>query len=149
MEKKLSVALSKCMALCSKAEKCTFDMMKKLSDWEISPDDAKKIIDELKTQRFIDDKRFAHIYARDKFNFSHWGKVKIAFQLRHKNIPDSIIFDAIDGIDDETYFEKLKTMLEQKASKIKAQTDYEKKAKLIRFAQSRGFEYEIIAKALS
>lgn len=147
MEKKLREALSKCMALCSKSEKCTFDIKKKLSDWNISPDDAKKIIDELIEQRFVDDKRFAHIYARDKFNFSHWGKVKISFQLRYKSIPDSIIFDAIDGINDEAYFEKLKTMLKQKASKIIAQTDYEKKAKLIRFAQSRGFEYDLILKA--
>lgn len=148
MEKKLNAALSKCMDLCSRSEKCAFDIRKKLSDWEISSHDAQKIIDELISQRFIDDERFARIYALDKFRFNHWGKVKIAFQLRHKNITDSAIYNALDQIDDTVYLEKLKEMLKQKSPKIKAQSDFEKKAKLIRFAQGRGFEYDLISKAL-
>jgi regulatory protein len=149
MEKKTVEALNKCMELCSKAEKCTSDIRKKLFEWGISSEDAQRVIDELKQHRFIDDQRYAETYARDKFRFNHWGKVKIAFQLKSKSITDSIIFDALDGIDEEEYMEKLKEMLKQKSRSVKATSGYEGKAKLIRFAQSRGFEYEQITKALA
>ena len=135
------------MALCSRAEKCTFDIQKKLTEWEIADGDARQIIEELQVQRFLNDERFAVIFARDKFRFNHWGKVKIAYHLKNKNIEQKIIFDALDEIGDDEYFEKLTEMLKQKSRSVKGASDYEKKAKLIRFAQGRGFEYEIIKKA--
>ncbi|HKM93478.1 MAG TPA: regulatory protein RecX [Prolixibacteraceae bacterium] len=148
MENRLQRPLSKCMALCSRSEKCVFDIQKKLSEWEIDEKDALQIIDELKEQRFLNDERYAVIFARDKFRFNHWGRVKIAYHLKNKNIEQKIIFDALDEIGDDEYFEKLTEMLKQKSRSVKGASDYEKKAKLIRFAQGRGFEYEIIKKAL-
>ena len=148
MENRLQRPLSKCMALCSRAEKCTFDIQKKLTEWGIADDDVRQIIEELQAQRFLNDERFAVIFARDKFRFNHWGRVKIAYHLKNKNIEQSIIFDALDEIGDDEYLEKLKEILKQKSRSVKGASDYERKAKLIRFAQGRGFEYEIIKKAL-
>lgn len=148
MENQLYKALSKCMAMCSKAEKCTFDIQKKLNEWEISESDSQRIISQLKQERFIDEERYAGFFVRDKFRFNQWGKIKIAFYLRNKNICESTIKQALGQIDDKEYLQVLKTLLRQKSKSVKAGSDYEKNAKLIRFAQGRGFEYEMIAKAL-
>jgi regulatory protein len=148
MEKKSLDALTKAMALCSKSEMCAFDIERKLSEWGINDEDSLKIVNELKAQRFIDDQRYAESYARDKFRFNHWGKVKIAYQLKGKSIPENIIFDALDGIDQAEYFDQLKEMLKQKSRSVKANSPYEKKAKLIRFAQGRGYGYEDIIKVI-
>lgn len=141
-------AYSRCMDLCSKSEKCISEILKKLEQWEIAPDKANKIIVQLVDEKFIDEKRFALYYARDKFRFNQWGKVKIAFMLKGKEISAEHIQRALDQIDEQEYDEMLLGMLTEKARKTKFLNDYDKKGKLTRFAQSRGFEYNLILKAL-
>ena len=142
-------ALSKAMALCSKSEKCISDIQKKLSDWGVEPADAQKIIKNLIAERFIEEERYARFFVRDKFVFNQWGKVKIAFMLKSKKIPSSIIEEALNGIDDEAYLDLLVKLLNDKLKKTKFVNEYDMKGKLVRFAQSRGFEFDTIEKALA
>jgi regulatory protein len=142
-------ALSKAMAICSKAEKCISEIETKLQTWEVTSDDSKKIIKTLIAEKFIDEERYARYYVRDKFRFNQWGKVKIGFMLKSKRLPSELIHDALDEIGDESYLEMLTETLRDKARKTKFVNEYDKKAKLYRFAQSRGFEYEVIGRAIS
>ncbi len=143
-------ALSKAMAICSRSEKCINDIEKKLQNWNISSSDSEKIIDELIEQEFIDEQRFAEFYVRDKFRFNYWGKIKIRYMLSGKGIPSNLINQAITGqIEEEDYLNTAIELLSQKARKIHAEDDFEMRAKLTRFAQGRGFEFEIINRALT
>ena len=92
----------------------------------------------------IDETRYASFYTNDKFKFNKWGKIKIRYSLKQKFIPDHLINGALDNIDMDVYLETLSTLIEGKARSVKSSNQYDKKAKLIRFAQGRGFEYEII-----
>jgi regulatory protein len=141
-------ALSKAMAICSKAEKCIFDIQTKLDEWGIEKADAQKIIKTLIAEKFIDEDRYTRYFVRDKFRFNQWGKVKIVFMLKSKKIPATLIEDALQEISDEAYLELLVKLLEDKAKKTKFVNEYDKKGKLVRFAQSRGFEFEVINEAL-
>lgn len=123
-------------------------MEEKLRQWEVAEPEINIILHELVQQKFIDEKRFAHFYARDKFRFNRWGKIKIAFMLKAKQIPRDIIDSALSEIDQEQYFETLKKLLKEKARKTKFVNDYDKKGKLTRFARGRGFEFEIINEVL-
>ncbi|MFA9390768.1 MAG: regulatory protein RecX [Prolixibacteraceae bacterium] len=148
MNSKEKRALSKCMAICSKAEKCVSEIQKKLDVWEIESSGAQEIIDQLIKEKFIDESRFARYYTRDKYRFNHWGKIKIAFQLKMKAIPKSTIDEALGEIDEEEYQNILTKLLQDKARKTKFESEYERNGKLVRFAQGRGFEYELISKLL-
>jgi regulatory protein len=141
-------ALAKAMQRCSKAEKCSSDLLEKLKEWGVSTHDQKKIISYLIDERFIDDERFATLYVREKFRFNQWGRIKIGFMLKGKQLPEAIIAKALNSIDPTTYHETLTNLLQQKARSLKNIDPYELKAKLIRFAQSRGFEFEEIEKVL-
>lgn len=141
-------ALSKAMALCSKSEKCISEIKQKLYDWNVEPDDKQKIIDYLVSERFIDESRFVNYYVRDKFKFNQWGKVKIGFMLKGKQLPPELITEALNNIEEEAYIEQLERMLTEKARKTKFTDAYDRKAKLIRFAHSRGFEYDAIDLAI-
>ncbi len=142
-------ALSKAMALCSKSEKCISDIQQKLSDWDIEPADAQKIIKNLIAEKFIDEERYVRFFVRDKFVFNQWGKVKIAFMLKSKKVPAALVGEALRGIDDEAYLDLLVKLLEDKSKKTKFVNEYDRKGKLVRFAQSRGFEFDTIEKALA
>jgi regulatory protein len=143
-----TLALSKAMAICSKAEKCVSDIQQKLNDWGVEVADAQKIINTLIAEKFIDEERYARYFVRDKFRFNQWGKVKIAYMLTSKKIPSAIIDEALQEIDDAASLELLVNLLKDKARKIKFVNEYDKKGKLIRFAQSRGFGFEVINEAL-
>jgi regulatory protein len=141
-------ALSRAMAICSKAEKCVSDIQQKLDDWGVEAFDSQKIIKSLLTEKFIDEERYCRYFVRDKFRFNQWGKVKIVYMLKSKKIPSPIIEDALLEIDDDSYLELLTKLIKEKVRKTKFINDYDKKGKLIRFAQSRGFEFEVINEAL-
>ncbi|HNW51433.1 MAG TPA: regulatory protein RecX [Prolixibacteraceae bacterium] len=141
-------ALSRAMEICSKSEKCISDIQQKLNDWGVEPADAQKIIKTLIAEKFIDEERYVRFYVRDKFRFNQWGRVKIAFMLRSKKIASGLIDIALQEITEEAYTELLTILLTDKSKKIRFVNDFDRKGKLTRFAQSKGFEFEVINEVL-
>jgi regulatory protein len=139
-------ALNLAMKLCSKKEYASGEMHSKLTEWEVEEETAEKIISQLIGEKFIDDRRYCRAFVNDKLKFSKWGKIKISYMLRQKKVSDGLIREALEAIEPETYQKILFEELTKKAKTIKAASDYEFKGKLIQFAASRGFEYEVAAK---
>jgi regulatory protein len=140
----IDAALSKVQFICSKQEKCCSEIRKKLQDWNISTENQDEIIDSLIQDRFIDENRYTNFYVRDKYRFNKWGKIKIAFQLKLKQIPESIITEALNQINDDEYQENLTDILKIKLNSLTEDDTYRLKSKLYNFAQSRGFESHLI-----
>lgn len=130
--------------LCSRSEKSSGNIGKKLQEWGLTSGEAEPVLDKLAANKFIDDNRFAKSYVRDKFRFNKWGKIKIRYQLKAEKIPEDIIKQAIEEIDDHSYAEILVKLISDKNKTIRADDPYERRAKLFRFAQSHGFEPELI-----
>ena len=136
-------ALLKARKICASKETPVIDIRHKLHDWGVSETDSAKIIQNLLDEKFIDEQRYAMAAVKDKFKFNKWGSYKIKQFLRQKNIPDTIINEAlksIDGVDNSDMLEKL---LVSKFKTLKGGNTRENKFKLLRFAQSKGFEGEI------
>ncbi|MFP4366317.1 MAG: regulatory protein RecX [Bacteroidales bacterium] len=150
VKKKIShaEALEKARKLCALEERCRYDVRKKLFDWGVNSGDTEKIINQLVDDKYLDEWRFARMFAGGKFRNNKWGKVKISYELIRKNIAKNIIEDAIRRIDEEEYTEALKKELAKKQRSISAGDGAELKAKLHRFASSKGYEYDLINKVL-
>ncbi len=141
-------ALSRLTALCSKAEYCTHDIEGKALRWGLPEAMRKKLLAYLKEEKYIDDARFARVYAKEKMRFNRWGRQKIYMSLRQKGVDKDIINAALGEVEEDDYVAILKPLLRQKAPTIKAKNAYERNAKLFRFAQSRGFTAEIIRQCM-
>ncbi|RUT73513.1 regulatory protein RecX [Ancylomarina longa] len=141
-------ALAKVQFICSRQEKCCSDIRKKLQNWNLTPDDQDKVIESLIENKFIDEERYTNFYVRDKFRFNRWGRIKIIHHLKQKQIPEWIISTALEQIDEKEYADCLHDLLVSKMRSIKEDDSYQLKAKLFRFAQSRGFESSIILSIL-
>jgi regulatory protein len=146
IEKTLSLeqALNKAQTLCARQEKCSWDIRTKLKQWHVATEESEKIIDKLKADKFIDDVRYAQLFARDKSKFNKWGPIKIAYSLKSKKIPDEIIKSVVDEIKSVSNDKILFELLSKKSKTIKAKSSYDLKVKLIRFGISRGFDYNQI-----
>jgi len=134
------IAYDKAAFLCSRSEHCSSEIQEKLKVWGLPAEDSEPVIEKLIAEKYLDDERFARAYAKDKFRFNHWGKQKIAFMLRSKNIPSEIMELAYEEIEDESYLDVLRRLLIDKEKSIKAKDQYDKRNKLMRFAMGRGFE---------
>lgn len=142
------VLLKRMAGLCAKSEQCTFDISLKLYKARLPLDKRDEIIEYLTANRYLDDSRFARSFANYKVRFSAWGKRKIRMALAAKRIDSALISQALDSISDEDYMEALNRVIQAKQRDLDI-SDREQRAKLYRSLLSRGFEPELISKALS
>ncbi len=138
-------ALHKAAALCSSGEKCEYDIREKLLSWGVDAAASEEVIQYLIREKFLDERRYASFFVKDKFRFNKWGKIKIAYALKQKRVAPSIIQEALDVIDEDEYLLMLKDILQSKLKSLTYKNEYDKQAKLFHFAQSRGFENGVIA----
>ena len=62
---------------------------------------------------------------------------------------DRTVYDPIfDEVDPEEYLAQLRPIIKQKLKTTKANSDYERSMKVIKYAMSRGFEIDLIRKCI-
>lgn len=138
--------LSRLADMCSKSEHCTYDIKEKLRKSELDGEAQARIIERLQKDRFIDDARYAEIYARDKARFNNWGPIKIRYELRRRGIASNMCDNAIAEVDENIFDESLRKSIESKR-RMTHQSDPNKlKASLLQYGCSKGFEYEQVAR---
>lgn len=141
-------ATQRAQALCARQERCSNDISTKLRQWQVPSDEIEKIIKKLQDDGFINDERYARMFARDKSKINKWGPLKISYSLKSKHIAENIIKDAIAELEPPND-NILKDLLLKKMKGTKAKSSYDLKNKLIRFGISRGFDFGLVNKIAS
>ena len=135
-------------ALCAQAEHCQWEMLEKMRRWELPEEEQARVMQRLVSERYVDDERYARAFVKDKVRYNKWGRRKVEQALWQKHIDDDIRQRVLDEVDDSEYLAGLKPLLQQKRRSTKAANDYELNQKLVRFAVSRGFTFDIIRQCL-
>jgi regulatory protein len=142
------VALTKAEHFCAYQERAQQEIRDKLYEWGLWPDAVEHIISQLIEGNFLNEERFARIYAKSKFNQKAWGRIKIKQGLKLKRIPDVLIKKALLGIDLDDYLAALAHLLQKKAATITEKNQLKRRYKLQQYAMGRGFEAELISDIL-
>jgi len=135
-------------ALCAQAEHCEQEMRDKMRRWGLDEAAQDKVVERLTKERYIDEERYARAFVKDKIRYNKWGRRKVQQALWMKHISDDIQQQVLDEIDEKEYLDVLRPLLKQKRKSIKAESDYELNQKLVRFALSRGFGFDIIRQCM-
>ena len=139
--------LSRLQKLCSKAEYCEADIYRKaLKDLEGDADAARKVLEALIGEKYVDNARYASAFAREKAAIQGWGPVKIRFQLRAKGVPEAAISAGLADVEPTAAADKLTRVLTAKARTLEG--DPQRRLKLLKFGLSRGYEYDAVEAAL-
>jgi regulatory protein len=141
-------ALSAAMKLCSREERCIFDVREKLEKWGLHEKDMDEVIGHLVENKYIDENRYATFFINDKFHLNKWGKLKLKQALKLKSLPEEIISNGLNGINETEYLEVLRSEMQKKLHTIHEGTVLDKKAKLFRFGAARGFENDHVYKVI-
>jgi regulatory protein len=137
-------------AYCAYQDRSHFEVKNKLFSWGLASDQVDQLLAYLIEHQFLDEGRFAESYVSGKLRIKHWGRIKIKQGLRLKQIPEKIIQLAFKTIDPDEYFGILKHEISKKQRDLSAEKDpWKKKAKVLRYAQSKGFENDLIYEALA
>lgn len=147
-EKTEEEAFLQLAALCANAEHCQYEMLEKMKRWELSDEAQARVMARLIEERYVDDRRYARAFVKDKICYNKWGRRKVQQGLWMKRIDKEIQDEVLDDIDEKEYLDVLKPLLKQKRKSIKANSDYELNQKLVRFAYGRGFTFDIIRQCL-
>lgn len=140
--------LHRAASYCSQAERCPQDVIKKIRTWGGDEACGGRIIARLKNEKFIDETRYTHFFINDKLRFNQWGRIKLDYELKKREISNAVRSEALNDINEELYQDILYNLLRTKTKSIKAKDQREKYYKLMRFAAGRGFECQAISQSL-
>ncbi len=141
-------ALQRVASYCSAAERCRTEVFEKLQKWSIPPAGIERILFYLEREGYLDEERYCRAFVKDKYRFDKWGRRKIAQALHLKKISSACVNRGLQEIDQHEYRRGLCKLLEAKRRTIHAGDDYQRNAKLVRFALGRGFEMSDIRACL-
>jgi regulatory protein len=140
--------LQKLERYCSYQDRCTRDIEMKMSGWKIPKASKEKLIKQLKDEGFIDDQRFARSFVRGKFRVNKWGRIRIAFELRSRQLPEAIITEALLEIGEEEYMETIRALVNRKSGEINPEKTLNKREKIINFVVGKGFETDLVLRMI-
>ncbi len=141
-------ALQSLMRLCARSEKSSGDALRLMHTWQVPQAERQGVLDRLISDRFIDDGRYAEAYVREKSRMSGWGARKIAMQLRQKGVGREVISEALRQLDGDDELPRLVEKLRRKMRTTKYSSEYELRGKLLRYALSLGFDYDMAMRAV-
>ncbi len=148
MTEKISAYYSKAASYCSIAERCEQEIIEKMAKWGTPEDEQQAIINKLIEDDFLNERRYATAFARDKFRFNQWGRIKISYSLKQKGIASDNIKEGLASIEESQYTDILKKLIETKLKSLKRDTPATSYPKVMRFIAGKGFEPSIAANIL-
>jgi regulatory protein len=133
---------------CAYQERAVFEVKMKLNEWKVRPEVAQKIIHSLEEENYLNEERFARVFAGGKFRMKKWGRNKIIAELRARKIPELIIQIGLEEIDEYEYDKLVREIINKKRSSFDDPDSFYNRNKIYNFVLSKGFERHIILKYL-
>lgn len=136
--------LARMTQYCAYQERSMYDVKSKLRSFHLQEGIAELIIIKLKKENYLDEARFAKMFAQGKLRMNKWGKNKIYAALQQKQVPELFILQGLNEIDEQEYIHVLREVISAKSRELK-EHDFDKhNQKLAKFAISKGFESRLV-----
>ena len=134
---------------CEASEQCATSVRDKMVQWKVDKELSDRIIEHLEMKNLINEARYVTYFCNSKLHQQHWGRTKIAYHLRLKQIPSEAIAAGLAAIDDDEYRQILSHMVRLKHEEF-AHLDNPARidTKVIQSLSLRGFEPQEIRKEL-
>lgn len=140
---KMKMAKVKAGNYCAYQERTQQEVRDRLFKLGLYGDEVEEVLTELITENYVNEERFAKTFASGKFHLKHWGKVKISYELKHRNISSYCIDMALKEISNDEYEKIIVKLIEQKLRQMSG-VEYMVKNKIVRHLIGKGFESELV-----
>src|ERR1700749_1773322 len=124
-------ALQKARHYCGYQERCHSEVQEKLYSFGLRKPQVEAALATLIEENYLNEERFAIQYAGGHFRMKQWGKVRIRYQLKQKQVSEYCIKKALAGIEEDDYERTLTRLAEDKWETLRGETNiFTKKRKL-------------------
>lgn len=137
--------LAKMRRWCAMQERCIVEVRIHSRAVGVSETNTEKIIAQLSEEGFIDEERYAKLYAGGKFRNKKWGRARIIGELKARQIPDELIRTGLSEIDEEEYRNRIIGMVEHKIAITDTTNKLLFKHRLSKSAIAKGYEPELVS----
>jgi regulatory protein len=138
-------ALQKLKHYCGYQERCHSEVISKLYDLGVYKNEQDEIISTLIQENYLNEERFAIQFAGGKFRMKQWGKTKIKYELKGKQISEYCIKKALATIPTADYLQTAQKLFDAKSNTLKSEKNiFIKKRKLQDYLMQKGYEISVI-----
>ena len=129
---------------CAYQERCHKEVRQKLLSMRMIPESIDTIIVHLIKHNFLNEERFTKAYVRGKFKFKSWGKGRLKFELKKKDISLFNINQGLAELSNEEYINHFNELAKKKQNSIKEKSILKKRKKFIDYFLYRGWESSLV-----
>ena len=137
-------ALQKLKHYCAYQERCHSEVKEKLYSLGVWKNEHDGIVSTLIEEDYLNEERFAIAFAGGKFRMNQWGRIKIKYELRQRQVSDYSIKKAVQQIKETEYSAMLKKLAKEKYASLKNEQQLIRKKKTMDYLLQKGFEMELI-----
>jgi len=142
-------ALQKIRHYCGYQERCHAEVKEKLYSFGLYKQEIEEMISTLIEENYLNEERFAQHFAGGKFRMKQWGRKRIEYELKQKQLSDYCIRKGLKEIDENDYRKTLGKLAEQKWDQLKEEDNiYSKRKKLSDYLVQKGYEYSYISEVV-
>jgi len=138
-------ALPKAKYYCAYQERCHSEVIDKLYGFGLNTKEVDEIISTLIEENYLNEERFAIHFAGGHFRTKKWGRIKITYALKQKQVSAYCIKKALKQIDEDDYEKVLQKLFDDKLKTLKSEKNiFIKKRKLQDHLMQKGYETDLI-----
>jgi len=141
-------ALQKLKHYCAYQERSHNEVKEKLYSLGVWKKEHDEIIATLIEENYLNEERFAMAYAGGKFRIKQWGRVKIKYELKQKQVSEYCIKKALKQIDEDEYWSVLIKLVKEIYVSLKNEQYLIRKKKAMDYLIRRGFEVELVNESI-
>lgn len=142
-------ALQKVRQYCAYQERSHSEVKDKLYGYGLYRNEVEEILSQLIQENYLNEERFAIQFAGGKFRMKQWGRTKIKYELRKRQVSEYCIRKALVSLDEEAYEESLKKLFEEKCQSLRSEKNiFIKKKKIQSYLLQKGYESGLVNELL-
>jgi len=138
-------ALKKIKNYCNYQERSHKEVKEKLYTFGLFKADVDEIIANLIEDNYLNEERFARLFAGGKFRMKQWGRKKIQYELQQKGVNKLNIKLGLKEISDEQYLAVLQKLAERKWKELSGQQHLVRQSKTNAYLLQKGYEQHLIS----
>jgi len=138
-------ALPKIKQYCAYQERCHSEVREKLFGFGINKNEVDDLISKLIEENYLNEERFAVQFAGGKFRVRQWGRIKIKYQLKQKQVSEYCIKKGLAAINHDDYINTLSKLAGLKLKTIKGEkNNFLKRKQLQDHLRMKGYETDLV-----
>lgn len=140
-----NTSLQKAKHYCAYQERSHSEVKEKLYSLGLHKKEVDQLLSTLIEENYLNEERFAIHFAGGKFRIKQWGRIRIKYELKKKQVSEYCIRKALATIDVGDYRKTLKKLSDTKAKTLTTEKNpLTRKKKLQHYLLQKGFEKDLI-----